>query len=174
MTHNDLATIEMSNGSRTLHMEWDDPGLAVMGLMQLSRDELLERLRSGDLPQPPLARLLNIAVVEAEPGRMVLSLTPDERHVNFLGVVGGGVVTTVLDIATWGAVHLSLEDKSLVTTVSMNTNFLRGVSHAQGTLHAIARTVHVGRTTAVAEARLVDAADKTYATATASFVRMGG
>ncbi|MGO4618266.1 PaaI family thioesterase [Nocardia sp. 2YAB30] len=174
MTRNDLAAIETSNGSRTLHLQWDDPGQAVMNLTQLSRDELLARLMSGDLPQPPAARLLNIAVVDAEPGRMVLSLTPDERHVNFLGVVAGGIVGTVLDIAMWGAVHLSIEDKSMVTTVNMNTNFLRRVSHDQGTLHAIARAVHVGRTTAAAEARLVDAADKTYATATASFVRLGG
>ncbi|MFD0362210.1 PaaI family thioesterase [Nocardia sp. GCM10030253] len=174
MTHNDLATIETSNGSRSLHLEWDDPAMAVLGLLQLSREELLDSMRSGDLPQPPLAKLLNISVVDAEPGRMVLSLGPDERHVNFLGVVGGGVLGAVLDVAMWGAVHLSMADKSVVTTTSMNTNFLRRVSHDQGPLHAIAQTVHVGRTTATAEARLVDAADKIYATATATFLRLGG
>ncbi|MEU7763652.1 PaaI family thioesterase [Nocardia sp. NPDC049190] len=172
-TDNGFATIETSDsGLRELRMEWNDPMLAVFGLMQLSREELLERLRSGDLPQPPLARLLNIAVVDAEPGRMVLSLTPDERHVNFLGVVGGGVAGTVLDIAMWGAVHLSLEDKSLVTTVSMNTNLVRRIVHGQGPLYAVATAVHIGRTTCTAEARLVDDADKIYATSSASFVRM--
>ncbi|NUS42405.1 MAG: PaaI family thioesterase [Mycobacteriaceae bacterium] len=177
-THDkDVATVETAaDGTRSLHMEWNDPMLAVFGLMQLSRDELLERLRSGDLPQPPLARLLNITVVDAEPGRMVLGLEPDERHVNFLGVVGGGVVGTVLDIAMWGAIHLTLEDRSLVTTTSQTTNLLRRVTHGQGPLQAVATAVHVGRTTCTAEARLVDAAGKVYATASAGFVRlsMGG
>ncbi|MFE7798543.1 PaaI family thioesterase [Nocardia sp. NPDC057440] len=174
MTSNDLAAIATSDGVRTLRLEWDDPALAVLGLLQLSRDELVARLRSGDLPQPPLSKLLNIAVVDAEPGRMVLSLGPDERHVNFLGVVGGGVLGAVLDVAMWGAVQLSMDDKSMITTTSMNTNFLRRVSHDQAALRAIARTVHVGRTTAAAEARLVDDDDKIYATATATFVRLGG
>ncbi|MEV6341169.1 PaaI family thioesterase [Nocardia vinacea] len=174
MTGNDLATIEMSGATRSLHLEWEDPGLAVLALLQLSREELLERLRCGDLPQPPLTKLLNIVVVEAEPGRMVLGLTPDERHVNFLGVVGGGVVGAVLDVAMWGAVHLSIEEQAMVTTTSMNTNFLRRVAHGQGTLRAIAHAVHVGRTTATAEARLVDAADKIYATATATFIKLSG
>ncbi|MBF6317646.1 PaaI family thioesterase [Nocardia cyriacigeorgica] len=173
MTMNDLAAIEISDGTRSLHLEWEDPAVAVMSLIQLSRDELVQRLRDGDLPLPPLAKLLNIGVEDAAPGRMVLTIEPDERHVNFLGVVGGGVVGTVLDVAMWGAVQLSVDDKSMITTVNMNTSLLRGVSHNQGPLRAVAEAVHVGRTTAVAEARLLDANDKIYATASANFVRMG-
>ncbi|MFE3445704.1 PaaI family thioesterase [Nocardia sp. NPDC059180] len=174
MTSNDVATIEISGGARTLHMEWDDPAIAVLGLLGLSREELLAQLRSGELAQPPLARLLNITLIDAEPGRMTLSLTPDERHVNFIGVIGGGIVATVLDIAMWGAVHLSLEDKSMVSTITMNTTMVRRISPDQGPLRAIAHAVHLGRSTAAAEARLVDSADKLYATATASFARLGG
>jgi uncharacterized protein (TIGR00369 family) len=174
MTPNDVSTIAVTDGVRSLHLEWDDPGIAVLGMIQLSRDELVERIRTGALPLPPLAKLLNIEVVDAEPGRMTLSLTPDERHVNFLGVVGGGVVGTVLDVAMWGAVQLSVDDKSMLTTVSMTSNLVRGVSHNQGALRAVAEAVHVGRTTATAESRLVDAHGKVYATATATFVRMGG
>ncbi|MFF7943461.1 PaaI family thioesterase [Nocardia gamkensis] len=174
MTPNDASTITVTDGVRSLHLEWDDPGIAVLGMIQLSRDELVERIRTGALPLPPLAKLLNIEVVDAEPGRMTLSLTPDERHVNFLGVVGGGVVGTVLDVAMWGAVQLSVDDKSMLTTVSMTSNLVRGVSHNQGPLRAVAEAVHVGRTTATAEGRLIDANGKIYATATATFVRMGG
>ncbi|MBF6324843.1 PaaI family thioesterase [Nocardia cyriacigeorgica] len=173
MTMNDLAAIEISDGTRSLHLEWEDPTVAVMSLIQLSRDELVQRLRGGELPLPPLAKLLNIGVEDAAPGRMVLTIEPDERHVNFLGVVGGGVVGTVLDVAMWGAVQLSVDDKSMITTVNMNTSLLRGVSHNQGRLRAVAEAVHAGRTTAVAEARLLDANDKIYATASANFVRMG-
>ncbi|MEU1999325.1 PaaI family thioesterase [Nocardia gamkensis] len=174
MTLNDLSAIAVTDGVRSLHLEWDDPGIAVLGMIQLSRDELVERIRTGAVPLPPLAKLLNIEVVDAEPGRMTLSLNPDERHVNFLGVVGGGVVGTVLDVAMWGAVQLSVDDKSMLTTVSMTSNLVRGVSHNQGALQAIAEAVHVGRTTATAESRLVDANGKVYATAVATFVRMGG
>ncbi|MEU2042070.1 PaaI family thioesterase [Nocardia niwae] len=174
MTLNDPSAIAVTDGVRSLHLQWDDPGIAVLGMIQLSRDELVERIRTGALPLPPLAKVLNIEVVDAEPGRMTLSLTPDERHVNFLGVVGGGVVGTVLDVAMWGAVQLAVDDKSMLTTVSMTTNLVRGVSHNQGALQAIAEAVHVGRTTATAESRLVDANGKVYATAVATFVRVGG
>ncbi|WP_227979260.1 PaaI family thioesterase [Nocardia spumae] len=174
MTQQDTGTVEIADGTRTLRLEWEDPSVAVLSLAQLSRDELVQRLRSGELPLPPLATVLNIGVVDAEPGHMTLSLTPDERHVNFLGVVGGGVITSVLDVAMWGAVQLSVDDKSMITTVNMNTSLLRGVSHLQGPLRAVAEAVHVGRTTATAEARLVDTSDKIYATATATFVRIGG
>ncbi len=174
MTNEDAGLVEISEGTRTLRLEWEDPSVAVLSLVQLSRDELVQRIRTGELPLPPLATLLNIGIVDAAPGHMTLSLAPDERHVNFLGVVGGGVITSVLDVAMWGAVQLSVDDKSMITTVNMNTSLLRGVSHEQGPLRAVAEAVHVGRTTATAEARLVDAAGKIYATATATFVRIGG
>ncbi|NKY88814.1 PaaI family thioesterase [Nocardia veterana] len=167
------SAIDTTDGTRTLRLQWEDPSVAVLGLVQLTRDELVERLRAGDLPLPPLAKLLNVAVADADPGRMTLLLTPDERHINFLGVVGGGVAGAVLDVAMWGAVQLSVDDKSMITTVSMNTNLIRGIAHNQGPLRAIGEAVHVGRTTATAQARLVDAGDRLYATATATFVRMG-
>ncbi|MFC9681773.1 PaaI family thioesterase [Streptomyces sp. NPDC056948] len=160
--------------ARTLEVSWSDPRAAAMRAFEMSREELLKSIVSGDLPNPPIGQLLNFKVTEAEPGRAVIEFVPDERHENLIGVVAGGVAGTVLDAAMWIAVQASLEDKSVVSTVSMSMNFMRRLSREAGNVRAVARTLHVGRSTATAEAWLEDGSGRRYAQATASFLRMGG
>ncbi|GAB2893084.1 PaaI family thioesterase [Streptomyces deserti] len=160
--------------ARRLEVSWTDPQVAAMRAFQMSREELLKSMVSGDLPNPPIGQLLNFRVAEAEPGRAVIELQPDERHENIIGVVAGGVAGTILDAAMWIAVQASLEDKSVVSTVSMSLNFMRRLSRETGTVRAVAQALHVGRSTATAESWLEDATGRRYAQATASFLRMGG
>ncbi|MFF5980612.1 PaaI family thioesterase [Streptomyces olindensis] len=159
---------------RTLEVSWADPRAALLRAFGMSRDELLKSIVDGDLPNPPIGQLLNFRVTEAAPGRAVVEFVPEERHENLIGVVAGGVAGTVLDAAMWIAVQASLEDKSVVSTVSLSLNFIRKLSRESGKVRAVARTVHVGRSTATAESWLEDASGRRYAQATASFLRMGG
>lgn len=166
--------VATSEEGRKLEVSWTAPQGIVMRAFRMSRDELLKSMVDGNLPNPPIGQLLNFRVAEAEPGRAVIELIPDERHENAIGVVAGGVVGTVLDAAMWIAVQASLEDKSVVNTVSMSLNFIRKLSRDTGTVRAVAQTLHVGRSIATAESWLEDETGRRYAQATASFLRMGG
>ncbi|MFJ5047184.1 PaaI family thioesterase [Streptomyces sp. NPDC098077] len=166
--------VEIGEDERKLEVRWTATQAVVMRAFQMSRDELLKSMVDGDLPNPPIGQLLNFEVVEAAPGRAVIELVPDERHENAIGIVAGGVAGTVLDAAMWIAVQASLEDKSVVSTVSMSLNFTRKLSKDTGPVRAVAQAVHVGRTIATAESWLEDASGRRYAQATASFLRVGG
>lgn len=52
--------------------------------------EFLTSILAGELPEPPFSSLLGLTLVEAEPGRTVFEVTPNERHYNPIGGVHGG------------------------------------------------------------------------------------
>jgi uncharacterized protein (TIGR00369 family) len=56
------------------------------------------------------------------------------------------------------------------TSLDLSVKFLRPVTVATGPITAEGTVVHLGRRTALAEAKLTDAAGKVYATATSSCI----
>jgi uncharacterized protein (TIGR00369 family) len=158
--------------SRSLNVTWSDPMAALQLAFTMSRDELLAAFTSADFPKPPIAEVLGFDVLEAEPGRVVMGLRPMEYHCNAMGVVAAGVTATVLDAAMWIAVQTNVADNTIVSTVNFNMQLVRQLSMAVGEVRAEARSVHVGRTTSTAEARLVDTNGKLYAHATAGLIAL--
>ena len=123
---------------------------------------------SGELPQPPMAHLMDIGLVEVENGKAVFASTPSEFHYNPLGTVHGGFGATLLDSAMGCAVHSTLDPGDAYTTLEFKINFLRPLTHTTGPVRGIGTIVHAGRTTALAEGRIEDAAGKLYAFATST------
>lgn len=121
---------------------------------------------AGEIPQPPMARLMDIRLIEIEHGRAVFMGTPQEFHYNPLGTVHGGFGATLLDSAMGCSVHSTLLAGDTYTTLEFKVNFVRPLMHNTGTVHGIGHVVHAGRTTALAEGRIEDAAGKLYAFAT--------
>ncbi len=128
--------------------------------------DYLRLVASGEVPSPPMGRLMNIELVDVERGRAVFEVTPDESHYNPLGVVHGGLAATVLDSAMGCSVHSCLQAGDRYTTIELHVSLLRAMSTATGLVRAVANIVHLGRTTALAEARLLDKDDTLYAHAT--------
>jgi uncharacterized protein (TIGR00369 family) len=86
--------------------------------------------------------------------------------------VHGGVFATLLDSACGCAVHTRLPAGVFYTSLDLTVKFLRPVSVATGTITAVGSVVHLGRRTALAEARLLDAEGRVCATATSSCLIM--
>jgi uncharacterized protein (TIGR00369 family) len=149
--------------TRTRTFSWDDPTAVNANLRRLSGLEFLSRVASGELPPPPMARLMNIRLAEVEMGRVVFEGTPEEYHYNPLGVVHGGMAATLLDSALSCCVNSHLDAGDFYTTLELKVNYLRPLTLETGTVRAIATTVHIGRTTALVEGRVVDAQDRIYA-----------
>jgi uncharacterized protein (TIGR00369 family) len=146
-------------------VSWSDPKVAALAGMQLSGFDYLDAIRAGALPPPPAAALIGIVLSEVEEGRVLMRLTPAEHHYNTLGSVHGGVIATLLDSVMGCAAHSALPPGRGYMTLEIKVNYVRAVTEATGEVTAEGRLVHAGRRSAVAEARLTDAAGKLYATA---------
>ena len=132
--------------------------------------EYIRKLVAGELESSPMARLLNIKVVEVEEGRVVVTAEPSLEFENGLRIAHGGFAATVLDTALGCAVNSVMPAGKVFTTLEMKINFTRAVTRKTGTLTCSAATVHAGARTATAEGRIVDAEGKIYAHGSATFI----
>lgn len=152
--------------------EWSDPlEMASIGA-GMSGMELFTAMAEGRVSPPPIMQAIDISGFSFEEGRVVFRLTPQEFHYNPLGSVHGGVFATLLDSACGCAVHTMLPAGVFYTSLDLSVKFLRPVSIATGEIAAEGTIVHLGRRTALAEGRIVDAAGKIYATASSSCLIM--
>ncbi|MBU6437099.1 MAG: PaaI family thioesterase, partial [Betaproteobacteria bacterium] len=88
---------------------------------------------------------------------------PSRSVYNPMGAVHGGWFATLLDSALGCAVHAALPAGRAYTTLELKVNLVRALTDAVPRVRAIGEVVHVGRQTATAQARLVDAAGRLYA-----------
>ncbi len=153
----------MSESSKTI--TWSDPRPSATAALQLSGLEFLKRMAAGEVPPPPIAKLLGFELVEVAVGDAVFEITPDDSHYNPIGVVHGGLALTLLDSAAGCAVHSSLPEGLAYTSLETKVNFLRGITSATGKLRAHGWVTKPGKRAAFAEADLRDAEGTVYATA---------
>ena len=161
-THQDAAT------SRERTTSWEDPSITASRLGRDSGMEMLQAVRDGLLPAPPIATTMGFDLDEVEDGRAVFSLEPAEHHYNPIGSVHGGVFATLLDSATGCAVHSTLPAGVGYTSVDLNVKFVRGMSASTGRVTCEGRVVNRGRRLVLAEATITDDAGRLLATATSS------
>ena len=62
----------------------------------------------------------------------------------------------------------TLQAGDCYTSLDLSVKFLRGMTKDTGPVRCIGTVTHIGRRTALAEARIEDAGGKLYATATSS------
>jgi uncharacterized protein (TIGR00369 family) len=161
-------TQEGSVTDRRRTCTWADP--AELATAAGDRDGLrfLLDISAGLLPPPPIMETLAVGAIEAERGRVVFTLDPAEWHYNPLGSVHGGVLATMLDSAAGCAVHSTLPAGVGYTSLDLVVRFLRPVSVRSGRLRCEGVVLSAGSRTALAEARLVDAAGRLLAHATST------
>lgn len=80
--------------------------------------------------------------LEAEVGRVLFACRPDERHVNFVGLVHGGVGAALIDIVGGAAAMSCLKPGETLLTTDLNVRFLRPVHTGRGELMAEGRVLH--------------------------------
>ncbi len=154
---------------------WEDPApVRIIGATR-SGLELWRAIAAGELPPPPVARLLGFdRIEEVDEGRVVFVMEPAEEHLNPLGTVHGGVLTTLLDSAMGCAVHTTLPQGAAYSTLSLEVKYARPITRDTGIVRAEAEVLHRARTQAIAEARLTAAdSGKVHASATSTLLIMG-
>ena len=113
----------------------------------------------------PFVAHLGIERRLSEGGLSELVLVPLPEHLNSFGVVHGGVLMTLLDVAMAAAAR-SLQAGMGVVTIEMKTSFLRP---ARGPLSSAGRVVQRGTAMCFTEASISDQSGRVCARASGTF-----
>ncbi len=116
--------------------------------------EQIQQLVRGELPLPPIARLIGFAVTAVESGRVEVELAADERHANPMGTLHGGILCDIADAAMGMAYASRLEAGESFTTLELKINFLKPVWRAR--LRAVGKVIKMGRTVGLVECEIFD------------------
>ncbi|MYS22946.1 MULTISPECIES: PaaI family thioesterase [unclassified Streptomyces] len=130
--------------------------------------EFLRAMADGAIPVPPILLTLGMRLESVGDGEAVFALEPAEFHYNPIGSVHGGVYATLLDSAAGCAVQTRLPAGTGYTSLDLSVKFLGAIRVGSGTVRCTGRVVHLGRRTALAEARIESADGRLLATATSS------
>ncbi len=108
----------------------------------------------------PFAPDCGVKAVAAEPGWCRLFLAMRDEHKNQLGIIHGGVMLTLLDVAMGTAARLSAG--ASVMTIDMQSSFL---APGRGDLSAEGRVLRPGRSLIFCDGEVRDAAGSLVAKA---------
>jgi len=147
---------------------------AVADVASLSGLEVMQLIATGELAPPPIAALLGMEIAEVGDGFAAFTLEPDERMLNPIGSVHGGIAATLLDSCMGCAVHTTLPAGAGYTTAQLNLHYLRSMQPGMGPVRAIGTVLHRGRRQSTAEAKLLDASGRLLAHGTTTCLILGG
>ena len=119
--------------------------------------EFAKGLASGALPLNTMAQTLGYDVLEAESGRVVLTVTPTGAHLNPWGTVHGGLAAALLDSCMGLAIHSMLDQGIGSTTLEFKISLVRPITVDTGAIRAEGRVINCGRRVGTAEGRVTDA-----------------
>lgn len=118
--------------------------------------EFVRGLASGALPLNTIARTLGYDVVEAERGRVLVTLMPTEAHLNPAGTVHGGLTATLLDSCMGLAIQSTLDKEVRQTTLEFKISLVRPITPETGEVRAEGKVLNCGRRIGTAEGRVTD------------------
>lgn len=111
--------------------------------------EFVQGLVDGSLPLNTMAETLGYDITEVESGRVVVTVVPNDTHLNPAGGVHGGLSATLLD-SCMGLAILSKLEKGIGQTT------LRPITPETGLIKAEGIVLTCGRRVGTAEGRVTD------------------
>ncbi len=117
----------------------------------------------------PWVRALGLQLRTAVAGEVTLALPVTPPHVHGGGVLCGQTMMAACDSAMVLAVMTRLGSFKPMTTVQLNTSFLRPVAGDSGQATVVARVLRMGRNLVFGEVELLDAKGQLAAHATTTY-----
>ena len=121
------------------------------------------RITTGEIPAPPVARLIGFTARAVEPGHAIVEFEAGPEHANPMGGLHGGVLCDVADAAMGVAYASTLSEGESFTTVELKINFLRPFK--SGRLIADGQVVNGGKTLGWTECEVRDESGRLIAKA---------
>ncbi len=132
----------------------------------------IEQTIRGEVPPPPIAKLIGFTLVSAKPGEAVVEFQATEAHANPMGTLHGGVLCDIADAAMGIAYAANLEEGESFATLELKINFLKPIWKSR--LRAIGRVVKQGRTVGFIECDVTDEKGSLVARATSTCITLRG
>ena len=123
---------------------------------QMSGLEFVQGLATRALPLNTIAQTLGYDVVEAESGRVVITLVPTGAHLNPAGTLHGGLTATLLDSCMGLAIQSTLEKGVSQTTLEFKISLVRPITPETGLIKAEGKVLNCGRRIGTADGRVTD------------------
>ena len=117
----------------------------------------------------PWVRALDLRVLDARAGEVTLALPITSVHVQSAGVLCAQTMMAAADVAMTLAVMTRLGGFKPMTTVQLQTSFLRPISGASGAARVVARVLRMGRSLGFGEVQIISADDELAAHATTTY-----
>lgn len=114
-------------------------------------------------------RELDLRVLEARAGEVVLVLPVTPKHVHVGGALCGQTMMAAADTAMVLAIMTKLGGFKPMTTVQLQTSFLRPVGGNSGAARVVARVLRMGRSLVFGEVQVINADDELAAHATTTY-----
>ena len=149
--------------THSVELRWEDPGPLFATRPDSSGLDYLRGMADGEVLRPPVAQALGIEVAAADPGKVRFSMPVHAFLINHLGVLAGGIVSTVMDVALGCAALSAIRPDQDIVTVDLRVEFLRPVTAECREVVVDAEVVHLGRNRALSECRATDGAGKLFA-----------
>jgi uncharacterized protein (TIGR00369 family) len=104
-------------------------------------------------------KLIGLEVVDHSDGEIRARVAVRDELKQPMGLVHGGVFASIAESITSAATHMAVASDGMAAQgLSNQTSFLRPIT--EGTIHAVARRRHRGRTTWVWEVEITDDAER--------------
>ena len=114
----------------------------------------------------PWVQELDLHVLQAQAGEVILGLPVAPRHVHAGGVLCGQTMMAACDTAMVLAVMTRIGAFKPMTTVQLQTSFLRPVAGDSGSVRVVARVLRLGRNLIFGEVEVQDGKGQLAAHAT--------
>jgi len=123
---------------------------------QMSGLAFVQGLVDGTLPLNTIAETLGYDIAEVTRGRVVVTATPNQTHLNPSGTVHGGLAATLLDSAMGLAIQSTLEPGVGSTTLEFKISLVRPITPDTGPIAAEGVVLNCGRRVGTSEGRITD------------------
>ena len=117
----------------------------------------------------PWVQRLNLRVLAARPSEVELALPVGAEHVHGGGVMCGQTMMSAADTAMVLAVMTELGEFKPMTTVQLQTSFLRPIAAGSADAKVVARVLRRGKNLVFGEIEVQDAGGKLAAHATTTY-----
>jgi uncharacterized protein (TIGR00369 family) len=117
----------------------------------------------------PWVRELDLRILEARSGEVTLALPVTAKHVHEGGVLCGQTMMAAADTAMILAVMTRLGGFKPMTTVQLQTSFMRQIAGTSGSARIVARVLRMGKSLVFGEIQVLNADDELAAHATTTY-----
>ena len=120
------------------------------------KDKIIEHINETN--KNTVFHALGISIERLDPDETIIRMPVDNRHLQHIGLVHGGIYVLLAESAASMAGACALKEAGVVVGLEINANHLSSVS--SGVLFAKSKSIHQGRSTMVYEIKVTNEENK--------------